>query len=443
MSTPIPAYWQPDIECMDPEELAQLQLERLEATLSRVYRNVPYYRKSFDAIGFDPDELRAVDELRRLPFTTKADLNASYPYGLFAVPLRDVVRVHTSGGTGAAATVMAYTRNDIKTWSNLNARMLVASGVTKDDVVQITFDYGLLTGAFGVHYGAERLGASVIPISSGNTKRQIKLMQDFKTTTLVATPTYALHLAATMLEMGVNPNALSLEHALLGGEPWSEETRRRIEEQLNVKATDNYALSEVMGPGIAGECLEQSGLHVNEDAFLVEVVHPTTLQPVPRGEPGELVITTLTKEAFPLVRYRTRDLTAVLPEPCACGRTLLRLRRIEQRTDDMLILRGVTVHPSSVEAVLREIGGVEQYQLVVERRGALDEATVVIGMSESVFFDEMKRQSEFREKVRRRLASELGVSFEVKLVDRKTSEGLARKGKVLDLRKHGEGGEAR
>jgi phenylacetate-CoA ligase len=424
---------------MDPEELAQLQLERLEATLSRVYRNVPYYRKTFDEIGFDPDELRSVDELRRLPFTTKADLNASYPYGLFAVPLRDVVRVHTSGGTGTAAIVMAYTRNDIKTWSNLNARMQVASGVTKDDVVQITFGYGLLTGAFGVHYGAERLGASVIPISSGNTKRQIKIMQDFKTTTLVATPTYALHLADTMLEMGVNPNALSLAHALLGGEPWSEETRERLEQQLNVRATDNYALSEVMGPGIAGECLEQAGLHVNEDAFLVEVVDPSTLQPVPRGKPGELVITTLTKEAFPLIRYRTRDLTAVLPEPCACGRTLLRIRRLEQRTDDMLIIRGVTVHPSSVEAVLRDIAGAERHQIVIERKHALDEATVVIGMSESVFFDEMKRQSEFRDKVRRRLASELGVSFEVKLVDRKTREGLAGKGKVVDLRKAEEG----
>jgi phenylacetate-CoA ligase len=441
MTTELPAYWQPDAECMDREELEQLQLERLEATLNRVYRNVPFYRKRFDEIGFDPDELRSIAALRRLPFTTKADLTESYPYGLFAVPLRDVVRVHTSGGTGTAAIVMAYTRNDIKTWSNLMARMLVASGVTKDDVVQITFDYGLLTGAFGIHYGAERLGASVIPASSGNTKRQIKIMQDFKTTALVSTPTYALHLADTMLETGVNPNALSLERALLGGEPWPESTRRRLQEQLNVTATDNYALSEVMGPGIAGECLERSGLHVNEDHFLIEIVHPETLQPVPEGETGELVITTLTKEAFPLVRYRTRDVTSILPGPCPCGRTSARLRRIEKRTDDMLIIRGVTVHPSSVEAVLREIPGAEQHQIVLERERSLDKATVLVQVSESVFFDEMKRQSEFREKVRRRLASELGVTFDVKLVEKKTREGLAGPGRVLDLRRRHEGEE--
>jgi phenylacetate-CoA ligase len=429
------SYWQPEAECIDRDELAQLQLERLEATLSRVYRNVPFYRSRFDAVGFDPDDLRSVEQLRALPFTTKADLIEGYPYALFAVPLRDVVRLHASGGTGSAAIVMAYTRNDIKTWSQLMARNLVAGGVTKDDVVQVTFDYGLLTGAFGVHYGAERLGASVIPTSSGNTRRQIKIMQDYKASALVATPSYALHLAETMIELGVNPNALSLRRALLGGEPWPEPMRRRIEEQLHVTATDNYNVSEVMGPGIAGECLERSGLHVQEDHFLVEIVDPRTLEPVAPGETGELVLTTLTKEAFPLIRYRTRDLTAVVREPCPCGRTLQRVRRMERRSDDMLVVKGVTLHPSAVETVLRELaGGEPRFQIVVERRGTLDEASLLVEMSPQAFFDQMKRQAEFKEKLRRRLASELGVSFEVKLVHRRTLDEAEAKGRVVDRR---------
>jgi len=430
------AYWQPEAECLDREELEQLQLERLQATLSRVSRNVPFYRKRFTEAGLDPDELRSADDLRRLPFTTKADLRQAYPYGLFAVPLREVVRLHASGGTGSAAIVMGYTRNDLKTWANLMARLLVASGLTKDDVVQITFDYGLFTGAFGVHQGAERLGAAVIPTSSGNTKRQIKIMQDYKATALVSTPSYALHLVDALVEAGVNASALSLRRALLGGEPWSEEMRRRIEDHLHVTATDNYSLSEVMGPGIAGECLERAGLHVAEDHFLVEIVHPGTLEPVPAGEPGELVVTTLTKEAFPLVRYRTRDLTSLVQEPCPCGRTSVRLRRIAARSDDMLIVKSVNVFPSQVEAVLREVLRAEPlFQIVIGRRRALDEATVLVAVSQATFFDEMKRQSELRDLLERRLASELGVSFEVKLVERHTLETAADRRRVVDLRK--------
>ncbi len=435
MSAPLPAYWQPEAECLDRDELEQLQLERLQTTLRRVHRNVPFYRRRFEELSFDPDDLRALSELRRLPMTTKADLVESYPYGLFAVPLRDVVRVHSSGGTGSAAVVMGYTRNDVKTWSHLMARLFVAAGVTKDDVVQITFDYGLFTGAFGVHQGAERLGASVIPASSGNTKRQVKIMADYRTTALVSTPSYALHVADTIDAMRVGPGALSLRYALLGGEPWSEEVRAEIESRLHVVATDQYATSEVMGPGIAGECLQKHGLHVNEDHFLVEVVDPRTLVPVPPGESGELVLTTLTKEAFPLVRYRTRDVTALLVEPCPCGRTSVRIRRIERRTDDMLVIKGVTVHPSAVETVLREIeGGTPLWQISVERRGALDEGTVLLGVSPSVFFDDMRRQTEFRDHVRKRLASHLGVSFEVKLVDRKTLEDVPMVGKIVDRR---------
>ncbi len=435
-TTALPTYWQPDAECMDREELAQHQLERLQGTLNRVAQNVPFYRERFEKIGFDPDELGSVEDLRRLPLTEKSHLVDAYPYGLLAVPLREVVRLHGTGGSGNGAIVMGYTKNDIKTWSNLTARTLVAGGVTKDDVVQITFDYGLLTGALGVHYGAERLGASVIPSSSGNTKRQIKIMQDYKTTALVATPSYALHLADTLRAMGVNANALSLKRVLVGGEPWSEETRRRIQEGLAVTATDNYAVSELMGPGVASECLERNGLHVNEDHFLVEVIDPRTLEPVAPGERGELVITTLSKEAFPIVRFRTRDLTSLVFEPCPCGRTSVRMRRIEARSDDMLIVRGVNVFPSQVETVLRNMDGerAPRHQIVIERRNALDEATVLVEVSQSAFFDEVKLQAEFRETVKRRLASELGVGFEVKLVQKNTMDGAAAKGHVVDRR---------
>ncbi len=435
MTTGHPAYWQPEAELLDREELEQLQLERLESTLTRVYRSVPFYRQRFDEIGFDPEELRSIADLRRLPFTEKQDLRKAYPYGLFAVPLREVVRLHASGGMGSASIVLGYTRNDIKTWSNLVARTLVAGGVTKDDLVQITFGYGLFTGAFGVHYGAERLGASVIPTGSGNSKRQIKIMQDYRTTVLVSTPSYALHLAERMAELGVSPGALSLRRALVGGEPWSEAMRARIEELLHVTATDNYGLSDVMGPGIAGECLARDGLHVNEDHFLVEVVDPVTLEPVPPGATGELVITTLTKEAFPLIRYRTRDLTALQTAPCLCDRTSVRLRRIEARSDDMLVVKGVNVFPSQVEAILREVEGREpSFRIVLERRRALDEATVLVEVPPSAFLDEVGRHTAFRDELRRRLGMELGVAFEIKLVERKTLEATG-PGRVVDLRR--------
>ncbi len=430
-------YWEEERECMAREELEQLQLERLEATLRRVYMNVPFYRKSFDELGIDLDEIQSVDDLRRLPFTTKDDLRENYPYGLFAVPLREVVRIHASSGTTGMSTVVGYTKNDIKTWSNLVARVLTAGGVTKDDVVQISFGYGLFTGGFGLHYGAERIGASVIPISSGNTKRQIKIMQDFKTTALVCTPSYAMLIADTMYEMGINVNALSLKYGLFGAEPWSEGMREELQEKLKIIATDNYGLSEIMGPGIAGECLERKWLHINEDHFFVEVINPETLEPVEPGEVGELVVTTLTKEAFPMIRFRTRDLTRLIPEPCPCGRTLMRMHRVMGRTDDMLIIRGVNVFPSQIEAVLFEIEGTEpHYQIVVEREGALDQATVLVEVSEEIFFDEMKKQSQLIEKIKKRLASELGITVGVKLVEKKTLERFEGKAKrVIDRRK--------
>jgi phenylacetate-CoA ligase len=430
-------FWQQESECMDRKELEQLQLERLESTLNRVYLNVPFYRKKFDAIGFNPDDLASLDDLGKLPFTTKNDLRENYPYGLFAVPLREVVRVHASSGTTGMSTVVGYTRNDIKTWSNLVGRVLTAGGVTADDVLQISFNYGLFTGAFGLHYGAEKVGASVIPMSSGNTKRQIKIMQDFKTTALVSTPSYAMLIADTVREMNIDPNSLSLKWGLFGAEPWSDAMRRELEQKLLIKATDNYGLSEVMGPGVAGECLQQNGLHINEDHFLVEIIHPETLQPVKLGEVGELVLTTLTKEAFPMIRYRTRDLTRLMPEPCPCGRTLRRMCRVMGRTDDMLIIRGVNVFPSQIEAVLFAIEGTEpHYQIVIDRKGAMDDATVLVEASEKIFFDEMKKQKELIDTIKKRMASELGIAVEVKLVEKKTIERFEGKAKrVIDNRK--------
>ena len=430
-------YWEPEFEKMDREELEQLQLERLEATLNRVYMNVPFYRKKFDELGIDTDIIRSLDDIRKLPFTTKDDLRNNYPYGLFAVPLREVVRIHASSGTTGMSTVVGYTKNDLKTWANLVARVLTAGGITKDDVIQIAFGYGLFTGGFGLHYGAEKIGASVIPISSGNTSRQIKIMQDFKTTALVCTPSYALLMAETLKEMGINVNSLALKYGLFGAEPWSEAMRKEIQEKLKITATDNYGLSEVMGPGVAGECLERNGLHINEDHFLVELIDPQTLEPAGPGEVGELVITTLTKEAFPVIRYRTRDLTRLMPDSCPCGRKFRKMSRIMGRTDDMLIIKGVNVFPQQIETVLFDIEGTEpHYQIVVDRKGALDTVAVHVEVSEGIFFDEMRKQNELVELIKKRLASELGIGVDVKLVEKKAlerSEGKAKR--VVDLRK--------
>ncbi len=422
---------------MARDDLEQLQLERLQSTLYRVGTHVPFYRKKFEELKINYDDFKSLDDLRRLPFTVKQDLRDNYPYGLFAVPLRDVVRVHSSSGTTGLATVVGYTRNDLKIWSNLVARILTGAGVTKDDVIQIAFGYGLFTGGFGLHYGAERLGASVIPISAGNTKRQIQIMQDFKTTALVCTPSYALIIADTMMEMGVNPNGLSLRVGLFGAEPWSEAMRHEINEKLGIRATDNYGLSEVMGPGVAGECEECNGLHINEDHFLLEVLDQETLEPVAPGEVGELVITTLTKEAFPMIRYRTRDLTRLIPESCPCGRTFTRMQRIIGRTDDMLIIKGVNVFPVQIEKVLFEIEGTEpHYQIVIERENHNDMVTVLVEVNESMFFHQMKKQRRMVDHIKARLSSELGIGVNVKLVEEKTLERSQGKSqRVIDKRK--------
>ena len=430
-------FWDQEKECMSREDLEQVQLERLQSTLYRVGTHVPFYRNKFFDMKVDYESFNSLDDLRQLPFTTKQDLRNNYPYGLFAVPLRDVVRIHSSSGTTGMATVVGYTRNDINTWSNLVARILTSAGVGAEDVIQIAFGYGLFTGGFGLHYGAERLGASVIPISAGNTKRQIQIMQDFKTTALVCTPSYALKMADVMMDMGVNPSGLSLKYGLFGAEPWSEEMRQEIAERLGILVTDNYGLSEVMGPGVAGECQECDGLHINEDHFLIEILDPETLEPVEPGEIGELVVTTLTKEAFPVIRYRTRDLSRLITEPCPCGRKFHRIQRIMGRTDDMLIIKGVNVFPTQIESVLFDIKGTQpHYNLVVERENNEDRVTIMVEVVESIFFDQMKKQRSMVDQIKKRLASELGVGVAVKLVEERSLERFnGKSSRVIDKRK--------
>ncbi|MCL6583410.1 MAG: phenylacetate--CoA ligase [bacterium] len=429
--------WEKEYESMDRTDLEQLQLERLQATLNRAYRSVRFYNQLFDQAGILPEEIKTMDDLARIPFTRKSALRDNYPYGMFAVPLREVVRIHSSSGTSGKPTVVGYTRGDLVNWSNLVARILVAAGVSSEDVIQIAFGYGLFTGAFGLHYGVERLGASVIPVSSGNTEKQIMIMKDYRTTVLVCTPSYALHIAEVMKEMGVHPNELSLKIGCFGAEAWSEGIRKKIEESLYIRATDNYGLSEIIGPGVAGECQYKCGLHIQEDHFIAEIINPDTGERLPLGEEGELVLTTITKEALPMIRYRTGDITRLLTDPCPCGRTFVRMARVSGRTDDMLIIRGVNVFPSQIEYILLEEEGAEpHYQLIVDREGALDTLEVRLEVSDKIFYDEMKLQQEFQNRIQKKISSLLGLNVKVTLVEPRTLErttGKARR--VIDNRK--------
>jgi phenylacetate-CoA ligase len=427
-----------EFETLPREALEAIQLRRLQAVVERVYAMVPFYREKFDAAGVTPSDIKTIDDLRRLPFTMKQDLRDNYPFGMFAVPMDHVVRIHASSGTTGKSTVVGYTARDIATWSNLMARALAAAGTTRGDIIHNAYGYGLFTGGLGVHYGAEKLGASVIPISGGNTKRQIMIMKDFGPTILTCTPSYALHLGEVAGEVGVDFKDLKFRAGIFGAEPWSEQMREEIERKLHMSALDIYGLSEVMGPGVSVECLEaKKGLHVFEDHFIPEIINPETGEVLPHGQVGELVFTTITKEAFPVIRYRTRDITSLNPEPCICGRTHLRMNRVSGRTDDMLIIRGVNVFPSQIESVLMEIKEVEpHYQLIVDREGNLDMLTVEVEIGESGFSDEVRVLQSLEKKIAKNIKEFLGVSAKVKLVEAKTiarSEGKAKR--VIDNRK--------
>ncbi|MDZ4180391.1 MAG: phenylacetate--CoA ligase [Coriobacteriia bacterium] len=427
--------FQPEQEKLSPEHLRELQTQRLNSVLGRVYENVPFYRDAFRASGLN-GRVDDISDLARYPFTVKDDLRAAYPYNLFAVPLRDIVRVHSSSGTTGQITVVGYTRNDLDMWADLMARTLACAGATPDDVVQVTYGYGLFTGGLGVHYGSERLGALTIPISGGNTRRQVQVLRDFGTTVIACTPSYALLIAETAEEMGIDPRSLPLKAGVFGAEPWSESMRLQIEERLDLRAIDIYGLSEVLGPGVASECSEQNGLHVNEDHFLIEIVDSETLEPVPDGEYGEVVFTTLTKEGIPVIRYRTRDISRVLPGDCPCGRTFRRLERITGRSDDMIIIRGVNVFPSQIEQVLGGISGVApHYQVILGKRGTMDTVEVHVEVAPDTDFDEIRELEALQRRVRSEIESVLAVSIGVKLVEPKSierSEGKAKR--VVDLR---------
>jgi phenylacetate-CoA ligase len=426
-----------EFETLPREALEAIQVRRLQATLERVYAVVPFYRAKFQEAGITPAAIKTLKDLQRVPFTTKQDLRDNYPFGLFAVPMDNVVRIHASSGTTGKPTVVGYTARDISTWSELMARALAAGGANRGDIIHNAYGYGLFTGGLGVHYGAERLGASVIPISGGNTKRQVMIMKDFGPTILTCTPSYALYLAEVALEMGVDFHDLKFKSGIFGAEPWSERMREEIERKLHVDAIDIYGLSEVIGPGVAVECIEaKRGLHIFQDHFIPEIINPETGESLPYGESGELVFTSITKEAFPVIRYRTRDITSLNPEPCICGRTHIRMSRVSGRSDDMLIIRGVNVFPSQIESVLMEIEGVEpHYQLVVDRVENLDTLTVMVEMGEQTFSDEVKKLQDLEKKISKNIKEYLGVSAKVKLVEAKTiarSEGKAQR--VIDNR---------
>jgi len=427
-----------EYETMPREALESIQLRRLQTTVERVYANVPYYRSKFKDSGVTPADIKSLKDLTRLPFTTKQDLRDNYPYGMFATPMDHVVRIHSSSGTTGQATVVGYTARDIQTWAELMARALMAGGATRNDIIHNAYGYGLFTGGLGVHYGAEKLGASVIPVSGGNTKRQIIIMKDFGPTILTATPSYSLYLAEAAEEMGVSFKDLNFKFGVFGAEPWSETMREEIERKLDLVAVDIYGLSEIMGPGVSIECHEaKNGLHVFEDHFIPEIIDPQTLEPLPFGETGELVFTTITKEAFPLVRYRTRDITSLNPEPCICGRSHLRMNRVTGRSDDMLIIRGVNVFPSQIETVLMQSDGLTpHYQLVVDRKGSLDVLTVMVEVGEKMFSDEVKQLQATEKSISKNIKELLGVSATVKLVEPKAiarSQGKAVR--VIDNRK--------
>ena len=429
--------WNEKIECASRSEMEAIQSERLIQTVKRIYHNNEGYRKKMQEKGLVPGDIKSVADLSKLPFTNKTDLRDGYPFGMFTVPMSEIVRVHASSGTTGKPTVVGYTRNDLQMWAEVVTRSLSMAGVHKNDIVQVAYGYGLFTGGLGLHYGTENLGATVIPISGGNTDKQILLMQDFGTTVIACTPSYSLFLAETMKEMNIAPESLQLRVGIFGAEPWSENMRREIEEKLKIKAIDIYGLSEVIGPGVSCECEHQCGMHVMEDHFIPEIIDPETLEPMPPGEKGELVFSTVTKEGMPILRYRTRDLTRLIYDKCECGRTLVRMEKCMGRSDDMLIIRGVNVFPSQIESVLLEMSETEpHYLLIIEREETLDVVNLLVEVQEQFFSDEIKQLESLRKKITDKIQSTLGISVRVKLVEPKTIERTAGKAKrVIDNRK--------
>ena len=429
--------WNNAMECLPREEMEALQLRRLQARVAYARERVPFYRAALDEAGVDPAAISSLDDLRHLPFTRKGDFRDHYPFGLLAVPMDDVVRVHGSSGTTGKLTVVAYTKNDIDLWAEVMARTLTCGGVTRRDVVHNGYGYGLFTGGLGVHYGAERIGAAVVPMSSGNTARQVMLIQDFAATAICCTPSYALFLAETAEEEGIDLRETALRVGFFGAEPWTDEMRQEIEERLGVVALDIYGLSEIIGPGVSAECPHKCGMHVFEDHFLPEIIDPASGRPLPYGEQGELVFTTLTKEALPVIRYRTGDITRLVAEPCACGRTTVRVDKISGRTDDMLIVRGVNVFPSQIETVLLQVEGVQpHYVIIVDReRGAMDTLEVWVEVSEGIFSDQLGDLADMQKRAERELHEALGISARVRLVEpHRIERSMGKSKRVIDRR---------
>ncbi|MBT3318826.1 MAG: phenylacetate--CoA ligase [Clostridia bacterium] len=428
--------WNEGIECASREKIEAIQLERLRSTVENCYNNVPHYKKKLDAAGVKPGDFKTLADITKIPFTEKDDLRANYPYKLFAVPMKDVVRIHASSGTTGKPTVVGYTQNDLDMWAEVVARLACAAGATSEDIAQISFGYTLFTGAFGLHYGLEKLGATIIPISGGNTDRQINVMEDFGTTLLVSTPSYALYLAEVAKKKGIDTKKLPLKIGMFGGEGHTEQMRAQIEKELDIIATENYGLSEIIGPGTSGECTVKDGMHIAEDHFYCEIVDKDTLEPVPYGEPGEMVITSLSKEALPILRYRTKDITWLIPEKCKCGRTSMRMAKIQGRTDDMLIIRGVNVFPSQIEGVLLDVEGIgPHYEIIVKKDGVMDKIEVMVELVDASLLESFSALEEIEKKIKHDLFTILNISADVHLAEPeslKRFEGKAQR--VTDLR---------
>jgi len=424
--------WNQKYECMDRKELETIQLERLRSLVEKLYNRLPFYKRKLDKAGIKPRQIKSLKDLKILPFTTKDELRQGYPYGLFTAPLERIIEFHISSGTTGKPVVGGYTKKDIEIWSEVMARALTSAGCTPKDIVHNAYGYGLFTGGLGVHYGAQKIGAKTIPVSGGQTKRQIMIMKDFTSTILACTPSYALHIAETAEEMGEDPTKLPVRVGVLGAECWSENMRQEIEKKLGILALDIYGLTEIIGPGVAQECEQKEGLHIYEDHFLPEIIDPETLENLPEGEEGELVITTLTREGTPLLRYRTRDITSINYQKCKCGRTIARISRIKGRTDDMLIIRGVNIFPSQIENILMQIEETEpHYQLVLERKKGLDELTVEVETTPEIFFDEIKKLEEIETRIAKGIEENLGLRVNVRLVEPKSIERTVGKAKRL------------